>query len=42
MQTIGPENVVDVEAQTQENAEDNDKSSDKNRKLTYDVWLEYE
>ncbi|CAH1454219.1 unnamed protein product [Lactuca virosa] len=42
VQTNGPENVVDVNAQTQENVEDKDESSDRKRKLTSDVWLEFE
>ena len=42
VQPNGPENVVDVDAQTQENVEDKDESSDRKRKLTSDVWLDFE
>ena len=40
--TNGPENIVNIDAQTQENVEDKYESFDNKRKLTSNVWLEFE
>lgn len=42
MQTNGTQNVVDLDAETQVNVEDKDESFAKKRKLTSDVWADFD